>query len=155
MVEILSKISQNQAQQSSDSSLIDASKVLSVATSVKAEQDEVQQLKSVLWTQGTLRPIFENQLKQKRAVREHAIGLRKLVAEAGLNYQDLQDLYDNSTSEESRKDSIAGKIHEASDKDVDELVKLLDAHFIKNQDQVAGEANGKSAEEEAENKPAN
>ena len=45
--------------------------------------------------------IIEGQLKQKRAVREHAISLRKLVAEAGLQYSDLAQIYENS--QESRQ----------------------------------------------------
>lgn len=138
LVEILSKICHDDKAKSSSSSsnddssrIIDASKVHTVATSVKAEQDEVQHLKSVLGTQGTLRPIFESQLKQKRAIREHAIGLRKLVAEAGLNYQDLDALYKSENSEESRRETLKARIDDASDKDVEELVKLLDKHFIK------------------------
>ena len=95
----------------------------------------------VLGTQGTLRPIFEGQLKQKRAIREHALGLRKLVAEAGLKYEDLAVLYkncENTTANEvsekqfeSRCNTLKASIMEASDKDLDELVKLLDKHFIK------------------------
>ena len=123
-MEILSKVV------SKDQSLDDA-KILSVATSVKVEQEEVQNLKSVLGTQGTLRPIFEGQLKQKRAVREHAISLRKLVAEAGLNYADLAQIYDNAIQNESRQQTLKARIDEASDKDIEDLVKLLDKHFIK------------------------
>ena len=91
LVEILSKVVSKD-----NSEDLDDAKILSVATSVKVEQEEVQNLKSVLGTQGTLRPIFEGQLKQKRAVREHAISLRKLVAEAGLQYSDLAQIYENS-----------------------------------------------------------
>ena len=107
---------------------LEDAKILSVSTTVQAEQEEVQSLKSVLGTQGTLRPIFEGQLKQKRAVREHAIYLRKLVAEAGLNYQDLAEIYQKS---ESREDKLKNRIDEASDKDIEDLVTLLDKHFIK------------------------
>lgn len=155
LVEILSKISPattvTNAGDNEIRSKIDASKVLTVATSVKSEQDEVQTLKSVLGTQGTLRPIFEGQLKQKRAIREHALGLRKLVAEAGLKYEDLAIMYKNldlncADSEnaeptatevvsenqfESRRNTLKASILDASDKDLEELVKLLDKHFIK------------------------
>ena len=34
--------------------------------------------------QGTLRPIFEAQLKQKRLVRERAMSLRRTIAEVKL-----------------------------------------------------------------------
>ena len=153
LVEILSKVTQNSqnattGESSSENtetlSKIDASKVLTVATSVKSERDEVTTLKSVLGTQGTLRPIFEGQLKQKRAIREHALGLRKLVAEAGLKYEDLAIMYKEniiSTAApsdeifekqfESRCTTLKASIMDASDKDLEELVKLLDKHFIK------------------------
>ena len=72
--------------------------------------------------------IIEGQLKQKRAVREHAISLRKLVAEAGLQYSDLAQIYENS--QESRHETLKARIDEASDKEVEDLVHLLDKHFI-------------------------
>merc|ERR1712141_674565 len=102
MGEILSKICPVEESKPAN---IAASKILSVASSVKLEQEEVLHLKSVLNTQGTLRPIFEGQLKQKRAIREHALGLRKLVAEAGLNYEDLKILYSTSKSSENDEKS--------------------------------------------------
>ena len=104
LVEILSKV----VSKDDDKDKLDDAKILSVATSVKVEQEEVQNLKSVLGTQGTLRPIFEGQLKQKRAVREHAISLRKLVAEAGLQYSDLAQIYENS--QESRHETLKARI---------------------------------------------
>ena len=147
LVEILSKVCPE-----SNSNNIEASKILSVASSVKLEQEEVLHLKNVLNTQGTLRPIFEGQLKQKRAIREHALGLRKLVAEAGLNYEDLKILYSaknssSSSSEnnddeqnhsnstiESRTNTLKMRLDDAvSDKDLEDLIKLLDKHFIKEQ----------------------
>jgi len=135
LVEILSKICPVEESKPAN---IEASKILSVASSVKLEQEEVLHLKSVLNTQGTLRPIFEGQLKQKRAIREHALGLRKLVAEAGLNYEDLKILYSTTTSEkdenstESRTNTLKMRLDEAaSDKDLEDLIKLLDKHFIR------------------------
>ena len=147
LVEILSKVCPE-----SNSNNIEASKILSVASSVKLEQEEVLHLKNVLNTQGTLRPIFEGQLKQKRAIREHALGLRKLVAEAGLNYEDLKILYSaknssssssenndddqnhSSSTTESRTNTLKMRLDDAvSDKDLEDLIKLLDKHFIKEQ----------------------
>ena len=104
LVQILSKITQNvtgsdlnmttSVQNGNDmqQSKIDTSKVLALATSVKLEQEEVQTLKYVLGAQSTLRPIFEAQLKQKRATRERALGLRKLVAEAGFTLIKLEQV---------------------------------------------------------------
>ena len=48
----------------------------------------------MLDTQSSLRPIFEARLKQKkRAVRDRAMTLRKLVAESGLDFQAVQDAF--------------------------------------------------------------
>merc|ERR1711997_447700 len=178
LVEILSKVTQNNQNASGESSentetlsKIDASKVLTVATSVKSEQDEVQTLKSVLGTQGTLRPIFEGQLKQKRAIREHALGLRKLVAEAGLKYEDLAIMYknlDDCNSEnaepppevvsenqfESRRNTLKASILDASDKDLEELVKLLDKHFIKKSPTIVTTAKNANVDENLANSSA-
>lgn len=174
LVEILSKISPATAAHAGDNetrSKIDASKVLTVATSVKSEQDEVQTLKSVLGTQGTLRPIFEGQLKQKRAIREHALGLRKLVAEAGLKYEDLAIMYknlDDCNSEnaepppevvsenqfESRRNTLKASILDASDKDLEELVKLLDKHFIKKSPTIVTTAKNANVDENLANSSA-
>merc|ERR1719319_2077243 len=65
---------------------VPADKLLPFSTTVAAEQRHLDQLKAVLGTQGTLRPIFEAQLKQKRLVRERAMTLRRTIAEAGLEY---------------------------------------------------------------------
>ena len=130
LIEILSKICCEDSKQN-----IEASKVLPLATSVKLEQEEVLHLKNVLNTQGTLRPIFEGELKQKRAVREHALALRHMVAEAGLNYDDLKNIYssEENKASESRKDLFKTRLNDATDKDLDDLVKLLDKHFIKDE----------------------
>ena len=73
--------------------------------------------------QGTLRPIFESQLKQKRLVRNRAISLRRKLAEAGLDYGAL---------EAAVKDSSLRKTLEATGavgEDVEEIVKLIEDHF--------------------------
>ena len=70
-----------------------------------------------------MRPIFEGQLKQKRAIREHALGLRKLVAEAGLNYEDIKKMYPTEVSDvtevsDTRRETLKSRLNEASDKDL-------------------------------------
>ena len=82
-----------------EGAVVPADKLLPFSTSVAAEQRQLGQLKDVLGTQvrakklllqgllhpiqtqGTLRPIFEAQLKQKRVVRERAMALRRTIAE--------------------------------------------------------------------------
>ena len=70
LVNIIAKVT------SSDTNTIDSSKVSEVAVTVKSEQDDLEQLKKMLSTQGTLRPIFEHKLKQKRHIRERATAIR-------------------------------------------------------------------------------
>ena len=73
--------------------------------------------------QGTLRPIFESQLKQKRLVRNRAISLRRKVAEAGLDYGAL---------EAAVRDKSLRKTLEATgavEDDIEEIVKLIEDHF--------------------------
>lgn len=55
------------------------SKSVTVAANVSYEEEELKNLKAVLNTQGTLRPLFEGQLKEKRSTRERAVQLRKMV----------------------------------------------------------------------------
>ena len=73
--------------------------------------------------QGTLRPIFESQLKQKRLVRNRAMNLRRTMAEAGLDYE---------ATEAALKDGhIRSKLEASSApaEDIEEIVKLVEDHF--------------------------
>jgi hypothetical protein len=115
---------------------VNASKLSEIATLVDTEEDELRQLKGMLGTQGTLRPIFEGQLRQRRSVRERAMSLRKLVAESGLDYKAVSDLYTASSVVEEEDVSAKLKpvlreklLSNATDADVDELIVLFDAHF--------------------------
>ena len=58
-----------------------------------------------------------------------------MVAEAGLNYDDLKNIYssEENKASESRKDLFKTRLNDATDKDLDDLVKLLDKHFIKDE----------------------
>ena len=73
--------------------------------------------------QGTLRPIFESQLKQKRLVRNRAISLRRKVAEAGLDYGALEA----AVKDRSLRTTLeaTGTVEE----DIEEIVKLIEDHF--------------------------
>jgi len=117
LVSILSSVTQGQA----DS--IDVSKVLPFCQSVKVEEAQLKSLKEVLGTQGTLRPIFEGQLKQKRLVRERAMALRRTIAEAGFDYSALETL--------AKDGSLGQKLESAgaSPEDTRDIVKLIEEHF--------------------------
>jgi len=102
---------------------VDADKMLPYTYTVTAEEGQLKELKSVLGTQGTLRPIFESQLKQKRLVRERAMNLRRTIAEAGLEYSSLaSSLTEGSLI--SRLEAVG-----ATQEDVVEIVKLIQEHF--------------------------
>jgi len=100
-----------------------ADKIVKFCSSVSSEEEQLKSLKHVLGTQGTLRPIFESQLKQKRLVRNRAMNLRRTVAEAGLDYEAL---------EAAVRDGSLRKTLEATGataEDIDEMVKLIEDHF--------------------------
>jgi len=102
---------------------VQAEKVAKFSSSLAEEEEQLKQLKSVLGTQGTLRPIFEAQLKQKRLVRERAMSLRRTIAEAGLEYSSLSSCLEDG--------SLASQL-EASGavvEDVREIVRLVKEHF--------------------------
>ena len=73
--------------------------------------------------QGTLRPIFESQLKQKRLVRTRAMDLRRIMAEAGLNYE--------ATEAAFKKGDIRNKLDATNTpaEDIEEIIKLVENHF--------------------------
>jgi len=107
----------------SDNSLINVEKIIKFTQTVQSEESQLKSLKNVLGTQGTLRPIFESQLKQKRLVRERAMNLRRTIAEAGLDYTALELAF--------KEGSIRKKLEptQAPTDDIDEIVKLIEEHF--------------------------
>ncbi len=125
LIEILAKLT--------DCRPVDGEKASSEGYTVHSERDDLDRLKTMLGTQGTLRPIFESRLKQKRSVREAAMVLRKKVAEAGVDYEQLNSVYlehkGKENSKEESKASLTGKLPDCSGDDVDELIELMTAYF--------------------------
>ena len=126
---------------------IDASSLLQVATTVQQEEQELRNLKGMLDTQGTLRPIFESHLRQKRSVRERAMQLRKIVAESGLDYNKVATIFTRTTPENDDKNGdninedkdqlekmerveikseLKNRIPDANDEDLEELIELFE-----------------------------
>jgi len=98
-------------------------KVLPFTNSLQQEEQQLKELKEVLGTQGTLRPIFEGQLKAKRLVRERAMVLRRSIAEAGLDYAALQAaVRDNSLRALLEKTGVVKE-------DLEESLALIHEHF--------------------------
>ena len=105
-------------------------RVAESASLVSTEEAELKTLKGILGTQGTLRPIFEGQLRQRRTVRERAMALRKLVAESGIDYDALSEIYKSKSDGDVRPVLKTKLSSVATDSDLDELVTLLNGHFL-------------------------
>jgi maternal-effect protein exuperantia len=120
LVDILATVTQG------NNSLVNVDKIIKFTQTVQSEESQLKSLKDVLGTQGTLRPIFESQLKQKRLVRERAMNLRRTIAEAGLDYSALEAAFKDG--------SIRNKLEptKAPTDDIDEIVKLIEEHFTVN-----------------------
>jgi len=117
LVDILATVTQG------ENNLVNVDKIIKYTQTVQSEENQLKSLKDVLGTQGTLRPIFESQLKQKRLVRERAMNLRRTIAEAGLDYNALEAAFKDG--------SIRNKLEptKAPTDDIDEIVKLIEEHF--------------------------
>ena len=136
------------------SGAIDVSKLNELLSKVSDEELELKQLKNVLGTQGTLRPIFEGQLSQRRAVRERAMALRRLVAESGLDYTAVAAMFKPGDGDSvDLKPVLKSKLtSEAGDEDIDELVVLFEEHFRPARQQpaaVVANGNHDKAQDEA------
>lgn len=86
-------------------------------------------LKQLVERQNTFRPVFGPLLvKTSRQERQRASGLRRLLAEAGLRYDQLKEAWerekiDGLTSE------LASLSVSAKEDEVKELIEILDCHF--------------------------
>jgi len=123
-----------------ENSLINVEKIIKFTQTVQSEENQLKALKDVLGTQGTLRPIFESQLKQKRLVRERAMNLRRTIAEAGLDYTTLELAFKDGSLRKKLEPT------KAPSEDIDEIVKLIEEHFTV--------SDGKSNEVKVKDSPA-
>lgn len=102
-------------------------RVSQVAVTVDSEQDELLRLKSKLDTLAKLRPIFESQLKLKRSLKEKAMTLRSMVADAGLDFDELSRIH--REQKDQAKIVLQKRMDKASESDIDKLVELMEQHF--------------------------
>lgn len=117
LVDILAEVTQGEGK------VVDSAKVAKYTQTVENEQEQLKMLKDVLGTQGTLRPIFESQLRQKRLVREKALNLRRLIAEADLDYSALKSAHDQG--------DLGAKLANTKIEkdDLESVIKLVEEHF--------------------------
>lgn len=98
---------------------------------VAKEQTELARLKTVLERQNTLRPVFGPLLRLNRRERQRASNLRRILAEAEIDYPMLCAMYSKNGNENVAQ-SLASKLTHAKPKEVEELHELLVGHFDPN-----------------------
>jgi len=149
LIQILAKVTSSSDEQVD---MVDPSNMTSVTTSVQEEVAQLKDLKGMLDTQSSLRPIFEARLKQKkRSVRDRAMAVRKLVAESGLDFKAVQEAFssgnthadkegeEESEHEEALKAVFKDKIPDATEEDIDDLAEICREYFS------IGESNPRAA----------
>ncbi|XP_012260677.1 maternal protein exuperantia isoform X2 [Athalia rosae] len=92
------------------------------------EEKELEGLKLVVNRQNSLRPVFGASLCQSRRERQHASLLRRLLAEAGVDYAELKEAWSSGKKEGLQK-LISQKITGAKDEEGAELLEVLECHF--------------------------
>ncbi|XP_068983521.1 maternal protein exuperantia [Bombus flavifrons] len=98
---------------------------------VEMEEQEYAELKIVFERQNTLRPIFGALFRVNRRERQHASPLRRLLAEAGIEYSQLQEAWNNGKKEGLEK-LIKEKLTSTEEKKIEDLLIVLEDHFDPN-----------------------
>ncbi|XP_015598178.1 maternal protein exuperantia [Cephus cinctus] len=93
-----------------------------------AEEKELAELKLVLERQNSLKPIFGALLRVSRRERQHASPLRRLLAEAGVEYAVLQEAWSTGQKEGLEK-LIKEKVTAAETNQLEDLLDVLECHF--------------------------
>ncbi|KAI4497881.1 hypothetical protein M0802_006997 [Mischocyttarus mexicanus] len=102
--------------------------ILPYVQPIQVEEEERAKLKVVFERQNSLRPIFGPLFKASRKERQHASPLRRLLAEAGIEYMQLQEAWSDAQKVGLEK-LIKEKLIAAEDKKVDDLIKVLESYF--------------------------
>ncbi|KAJ8963078.1 hypothetical protein NQ318_018542 [Aromia moschata] len=90
------------------------------ANPISAEEEEIAVFKK---RQNTFRPVFGALLRASRPERQHASHLRRLLAENNINYDKLKEAYETGAKEGLEK------VANAKEKDLQELLEILDCFF--------------------------
>lgn len=78
--------------------------------------------------QNNLRPIFSALFRMNRRERQHASPLRRLLAEAGIVYSELQDAW-TSAKKDGLEHLMKEKLPTVEEKKVEDLMIILERHF--------------------------
>ncbi|EFN64352.1 Maternal protein exuperantia [Camponotus floridanus] len=98
------------------------------AQPVDIEEKEHNELKMVFERQNNLRPIFSALFRMNRRERQHASPLRRLLAEAGIVYSELQDAWTNS-KKDGLEHLMKEKLPKVDEKKLEDLMIILERHF--------------------------
>lgn len=122
---------------------------------IDTEEEYLAGLKEVVERQNSLRPVFEALLRIGRRERQRATFLRRLLAEAGIDYACLVKAFKEGGKEQLDKEVQAKT--KAKPKDMEELLKLLGSHFVPSEDKKTEEttATNTTAPTSPPNGPAN
>ncbi|EZA62247.1 hypothetical protein DMN91_003644 [Ooceraea biroi] len=95
---------------------------------VDIEEQEHSELKMIFERQNNLRPIFSALFRMNRRERQHASPLRRLLAEAGIVYSELQDAWTNA-KKEGLESLVKEKLPKVDEKKLEDLMTILERHF--------------------------
>ncbi|XP_014473759.1 PREDICTED: maternal protein exuperantia [Dinoponera quadriceps] len=98
------------------------------AQSVDVEEQEHDELKMIFERQNNLRPIFSALFRMNRRERQHASPLRRLLAEAGIEYSELQEAWTNE-KKDGLEHLLKEKLPRVEEKKIDDLLFILERHF--------------------------
>lgn len=95
---------------------------------VDIEEQEHGKLKMIFERQNNLRPIFSALFRMNRRERQHASPLRRLLAEAGIVYSELQDAWTNA-KKDGLEHLVKEKLPTVEEKKMEDLMTILERHF--------------------------
>lgn len=95
---------------------------------VDVEEQEYAELKVIFERQKNLRPIFCVLFQVNRRERQHASPLRRLLAEAGIEYSQLEEAWTDGKRKGLEK-LIKAKVTTAEEKKVEDLLAVLEDYF--------------------------
>ncbi|KAM3962216.1 maternal protein exuperantia [Aphomia sociella] len=98
------------------------------ARPVHTELEALAGLKRLLERQNTFRPVFAPLLRSARPERKRVTQLRRLLADAGLLYEQLQNAWQEQKLEGLEK-QLASLTISAKEEDIKELIEIFDCHF--------------------------
>ncbi|CAH2986951.1 unnamed protein product [Chilo suppressalis] len=98
------------------------------ARPVHTELSALADLKRLLERQNTFRPVFAPLLRSARPERKRVTQLRRLLADAGLLYEQLKDAWQEQKLDGLEK-QLASLSVSAKEEDIKELIEIFDCHF--------------------------